>query len=95
MAKAHAPIAATWGYENRTVALRIPSGPEAARRIEHRTAGADANPYLLLTLILGGILHGIESRLTPPDPITGNGYTQTKGAAHAGQRLAGGDCGIG
>lgn len=59
----HGPLAPTWGYENRYVALRIPNGEGAARRIEHRIAGADANPYLSLAVILAGILHGIDNRM--------------------------------
>jgi glutamine synthetase len=39
----YAPLAPTWGYENRTVALRVPGGPARSRRVEHRVAGADAN----------------------------------------------------
>ncbi len=41
---AHAPTGAAWAYENRTAAIRIPGGPPAARRIEHRVAGGDINP---------------------------------------------------
>lgn len=70
----HAPSAAAWGYENRTVAVRIPGGPHAARRIEHRVAGADANPYLVLAGILGGALAGIERQIAPPDPVQGDAY---------------------
>ena len=70
----HAPSAAAWGYENRTVALRIPGGSYEARRIEHRVAGADANPYLVLAGILGGALIGIERETAPPDPVTGDAY---------------------
>ena len=70
----HAPSAAAWGYENRTVAIRIPGGSSKARRIEHRVAGADANPYLVLAGILAGALHGIEGEITPPDPVTGDAY---------------------
>lgn len=71
---AHAPTAAVWAYENRTAAIRIPGGPPAARRIEHRSAGGDVNPYLLLATVLGAALLGIEDGLTPPDPISGNAY---------------------
>lgn len=71
---AHAPTAIGWGYENRTVAIRIPSGSPAARRIEHRVAGGDVNPYLLLAAILGAALTGIEDAEEPPAPITGNAY---------------------
>ncbi|MCV6586999.1 MAG: glutamine synthetase family protein [Marinibacterium sp.] len=74
---AHAPTAAMWGYENRTVALRIPGGPAAARRIEHRVAGGDTNPYLMFAAILGAALIGIEDAMTPPAPITGSAYATT------------------
>lgn len=70
------PMTPTWGYDNRSVALRIPSGPDGARRVEHRVAGADANPYLLLAALLAGIEHGLAHRLDPPPPVTGNAYTQ-------------------
>lgn len=73
---AHAPTSVAWGYENRTAAIRIPGGNHKARRIEHRVAGADANPYLVLTSILGGALIGIERELPPPPPIVGDAYRQ-------------------
>ena len=66
---AHAPTEVTWGYETRHAAIRIPGGPPAARRIEHRVAGADANPYLVLAAVLGAALHGIENRIEPPQPM--------------------------
>ncbi len=72
--EAHAPNQVCWGYENRTTAIRIPSGNPAARRIEHRVAGGDVNPYLMLAAILGAGLAGIEGRMAPPAPITGNAY---------------------
>lgn len=72
----YVPMAPTWGFDNRTVALRIPSGPNEARRIEHRVAGADANPYLLLAVLLAAIDHGLTHRLTPPPAMTGNAYQQ-------------------
>ena len=71
----HAPSAAAWGYENRTVAIRIPGGSHKARRIEHRMAGADANPYLVLAGILGGAIIGIEREIKPADPVRGDAYT--------------------
>ncbi|KGJ04775.1 glutamate--putrescine ligase [Paracoccus halophilus] len=73
---AHAPSSMAWGYENRTVALRIPGGSPKSRRIEHRVAGADANPYLVLASILGGALLGIEDEWEPPPAITGDAYAQ-------------------
>ena len=72
--KSHAPTAVAWGYENRMVAIRIPGGPAAARRIEHRVAGADANPYLVLTAILGAALIGMERHLSPGEPSATDVY---------------------
>ena len=72
----HAPTESAWGYDNRTTAIRIPESPSAARRIEHRVAGADANAYLVLAAVLAGIWHGIENTLSPPDPIEGNAWDQ-------------------
>lgn len=66
------PVNATWGPNNRSVAFRVPSGPGENRRIEHRVAGADANPYLVLATVLAGALHGIERRLDPGPPSAGN-----------------------
>lgn len=73
-AESLAPTRLTWGYENRTTALRIPAGEDANRRIEHRVAGADANPYLALAVMLATGLWGIEQALVPPTPLEGNGY---------------------
>ena len=71
---AHAPIGACWAYENRTAAIRVPGGPTKARRIEHRVACGDNNPYLSIAVMLGAALDGIERRAEPPAPITGNAY---------------------
>lgn len=70
----YAPVAATWGVNNRSVGFRIPSGPPASRHVEHRIAGADANPYLAVAAVLAGMHHGIKGRLDPGPPVTGNGY---------------------
>jgi glutamine synthetase len=70
-------MAPTWGFDNRSVALRIPAGARAARRIEHRVAGADANPYLLLAALLAAIHHGLAEGLEPPPPSVGNAYETT------------------
>jgi glutamine synthetase len=62
----------SWDFENRSVALRIPQGAAAARRIEHRIAGADANPYLVLAALLAGLHHGITGEVDPGPPSEGN-----------------------
>lgn len=61
----YVPVTKSWGVDNRSVAVRIPAGPPASRRFEHRVAGADANPYLVLAVLLAGIHHGITQRIDP------------------------------
>ncbi|MGH6900287.1 MAG: glutamine synthetase family protein [Geminicoccaceae bacterium] len=90
----YAPTAPTWGHNNRTVALRVPAGAASARRIEHRVAGADANPYLVLAAVLAGIHHGLTHALEPSAPIAGNAYAQVAPSLplswdHAIEALAG------
>jgi glutamine synthetase len=72
----YVPMNATWGYNNRGVAVRVPVSGAPDRRLEHRVAGADANPYLVAATVLAGMLHGIERKLVPPAPLVGNAYTQ-------------------
>jgi glutamine synthetase len=64
----------TWGFENRTVALRVPSGAAKTRHFEHRVGGVDANPYLVAAVTLGGALDGIEAKADPGPAVTGNAY---------------------
>jgi glutamine synthetase len=73
-AQSYAPVAPSWGVNNRSVALRIPAGDKAARRIEHRPAGVDANPYLVAATVLAGIRKGLSERIDPGPETTGNGY---------------------
>jgi len=73
-ANSYAPVAPTWGVNNRTVSLRVPAGPAKGRHVEHRAAGADANPYLALAALLAGVHHGITHKLDPGPPVKGDGY---------------------
>lgn len=75
-AGSHAPLAPSWGYENRTVSIRVPTDAHEAMRLEHRVGGADASPYLAISAILAGMLHGIENKLEAPAPIVGSAYDQ-------------------
>ncbi|MEX6502013.1 glutamine synthetase family protein [Pseudomonas zhanjiangensis] len=75
-AQFYVPNAPSWGLDNRTVAVRVPTGSPDAVRIEHRVAGADANPYLMMAAILAGIHHGMTNKLEPGEPIEGNSYEQ-------------------
>ncbi|WP_417580817.1 glutamine synthetase family protein [Nitrincola sp.] len=74
--ESYAPLAPTWGVDNRTVSMRVPGGPPVSRHIEHRICGADANPYLAAAAILAGVLRGIDEQIDPGAPVTGNGYAQ-------------------
>lgn len=69
-----APIAAFWGVENRSCALRVIPGTPAATRVEVRTPGADANPYLVLAALIGAAAYGIEHRLDPGPPLQRDAY---------------------
>jgi glutamine synthetase len=69
-----APINLQWGYENRTTGLRVPQSTAAARRIENRLAGADANPYLALAAHLGAGLQGLQGQLAHMPAVSGNAY---------------------
>jgi len=84
-----APVNFHWGYDNRTAGLRIPRSEPAARRVENRVAGADANPYLVIAATLAAGLDGIERGLPPTAPMDDSAYEQahtlarTLVAAHA------------
>ena len=64
-----APSRPDWGLDNRAAAVRLPDTKGAAARLEHRISGADVNPYLALTAILGGMLHGLETDPPLPPPL--------------------------
>lgn len=78
VANAFVPLNDCWGFNNRTVAMRVPHSDPANTRIEHRIAGADANPYLVTAAVLAGILRGLETEADPGPPIIGNAYKQTE-----------------
>lgn len=66
------PLRAAWSYNNRSTAVRIPAGDGASRRFEHRIAGADANPYLVLAAILAGMHYGMVNQIEAPAAVEGN-----------------------
>jgi glutamine synthetase len=73
-ANSYAPVAPTWGVNNRTVSLRIPAGGASSRHVEHRLCGADANPYLAVAAVLAAAHDGITCRTDPGQMVTGDGY---------------------
>jgi glutamine synthetase len=69
-----APINIQWGTDNRTVGIRSPVAPPAARRIENRVIGADANPYVALAATLACGYLGIKNRIEPTPECKGDAY---------------------
>ncbi len=66
------PVTRDWGENNRSVAFRLPASDGASRRLEHRIAGAEANPYLVTAAVLAGIHHGLMAKLDPGEKHSGN-----------------------
>jgi glutamine synthetase len=64
------PVNVYWGYDNRTVGLRVPYSSPQARRLENRVPGSDANPYLAIAASLACGYLGMVKGLTPDAPQT-------------------------
>jgi glutamine synthetase len=69
-----APINIQWGTDNRTVGIRSPVAGPAARRIENRVIGADANPYVALAATLACGYLGMKNRIEPKPECKGDAY---------------------
>lgn len=70
----YAPNRASWGDDNRTVAVRIPAGDDPSRRLEIRMPSADANPYLVAAMAIAAGADGLDRSLTPPAAVVGDAY---------------------
>jgi glutamine synthetase len=76
---AWAPTTITWGFDNRTAALRVLHPSKVHTRLETRIPGSDSNPYLAMAASLACGLYGIKHQLELDIPPTvGNGYNDTK-----------------
>jgi glutamine synthetase len=82
-----APTAVAWGRDNRTCALRV-VGHGPSKRMECRVPGADVNPYLALSALIAGGLHGIDQRLELEPPLEGNAYTADRPRVPSNLRAA-------
>ena len=71
-----APVAATWGIDNRTSGFRAIVGAPSSQRVENRAPGADANPYLAFAAMLGAGLRGIEEQIEPTAKSETNLYAE-------------------
>jgi glutamine synthetase len=72
-AASFAPTTIAWGRDNRTCALRV-VGHGPSLRVECRVPGADVNPYLALSALIAGGLHGIDAGLSLEPALEGNAY---------------------
>jgi glutamine synthetase len=67
-----APLNASWGFENRTCAIRAIPGSAKSTRLEYRQTAADINPYVAMATVLAAGLWGIEQKKDPPAPVQGD-----------------------
>ncbi|MEO0680164.1 MAG: glutamine synthetase family protein [Pseudomonadota bacterium] len=73
-----APVNLEWGHDNRSTGLRAPRSGPAARRVENRVSGADANPYLALAGSLAAGYLGMVEGIAPRPPVTGGAYDRDR-----------------
>ncbi len=64
-----AATTATWSVDNRSAGVRV-----LGTRVEHRQAGADANPYLAAAAALAAGLDGVQRACEPPPAVDGDVY---------------------
>ncbi|MBB5019903.1 glutamine synthetase [Chitinivorax tropicus] len=69
-----APINLQWGYDNRTVGMRVPNSSPDSRRVENRVAGVDVNPYLAMAATLACGYLGMVQGLRPKPPMSTSAY---------------------
>ncbi len=70
------PTHVHWGEDNRTVLARLTTNDGQANRVEFRSAGADANPYLVIAAVLAAGCSGLEQHLDLPPMSHGDMYTE-------------------
>jgi glutamine synthetase len=72
----YVPATPNWGPNHRDLSMRIPVSAQKNRRIEHRVAGADANPYLVVAAVMAGIHHGIVYQLEPAPMVAEKAFVE-------------------
>ncbi len=73
-----APVYISWGRQNRSALLRVPSFKKPSScRVEYRAPDPGVNPYLAFTVMLGAGLKGIEDELMPPEPVEEDIFTMS------------------
>ncbi len=71
-----APINLHWGYENRTVGIRVPDSSAQARRVENRFPGVDTNPYLAIAVSLACGYLGMKQGIEASEPHNGDAFLE-------------------
>jgi len=66
----------SWGFDNKSNAIRCVTESPSLTRVEQRTAGGDVNPHLLLAACIAAGLHGIDNELEPPPPTRTDAYAK-------------------
>jgi glutamine synthetase len=64
-----APTNATWGFENRTVGVRVKGLKGEGAHLENRTPGGASNPYLVMAAILAAGIDGLRNHIEPPTAV--------------------------
>lgn len=73
-----APVYVSWGRQNRSALLRVPSFKSSTScRVEYRTPDPATNPYLAISAMLGAGLAGIKEKLNLGNPIEEDIYTMS------------------
>jgi glutamine synthetase len=73
-----APTNATWGFENRTTAIRLKGTGDDGTHIENRCGCGASNPYLLMAACLAAGIDGLKNKMEPPAPVTGIAYGMSR-----------------
>lgn len=85
--KQNAPITLSWGPNNRTVALRLPTKPIDNKHVEHRVAGSDSDIAMVMAAVLAGIHYGLKRERYPVEPTYGDASLPMYGHPHLPKNL--------
>ena len=69
-----APVYITYGLQNRSALIRVPSARGKATRIEYRSPDPTCNPYLAFAVMLEAGMDGIKNKIDPGEPTEINIY---------------------
>jgi glutamine synthetase len=73
------PTTVTWGFNNKTTAIRAIAGHPSYSRIEYRLPGSDSNVYLVGAAVVGAGLFGVANEVQPPEPFVGMAWCLPSG----------------